>query len=122
NELLNKGKQENIEGLREKTVQATIKQDDNSLFGLDKKNDRRQEKQAAGLVSKGIQTMLRLASSNHLKLSDMADRKANILISVNAIIISVSINFVFKNFEDNKRLLIPTIIFLFFAVVTIILS
>ncbi len=40
-------------------------------------------------MSKGIQTMLRLTSENHLKLSDMADHKANILISVNAIIISV---------------------------------
>ena len=120
-ELLNKGKQENIERLREKTVQATINQDDNSLFGLNTKNDVKQEKQASSLVSKGIQTMLRLASSNHLRLSDMADRKANILISVNAIIISVSINFVFKNIDDRK-LVIPTIIFLSFAVITITLS
>ena len=122
-ELLNKGKQENMDRLRERTVQASITQpDSNSLFGLDKMNDQKQEKQASSLVSKGIQTMLRLASSNHLRLSDMADRKANILISVNAIIISISINFVFKNMADNTKLVIPTIIFLGFAVITITLS
>ena len=37
----------------------------------------------------GIQTMLRITSTNHIRLSEMADTKANILISVNAIIISV---------------------------------
>jgi predicted metal-dependent HD superfamily phosphohydrolase len=121
-ELLNKGKQENIDKLREKTLQATINQDDKSIFGLDKKNDQNQGKQANALVSKGIQTMLRLTSGNHLKLSEMADSKANILISVNAIIISISINFVFKNFESDTKLIIPTIIFLCFAVITITLS
>lgn len=122
NELLNKGKQENIQKLREKTVQITVKQEGNTLFGLDKKNDAEQEKQSTSLVSKGIQTMLRLASTNHLRLSEMADRKANILISVNAIIISISINYVFKNFEENRRLVMPTIIFLCFSVTTIVLS
>src|SRR5260221_13974077 len=89
---------------------------------VENKNETKQDKQTNSLISKGIQTMLRLASGNHLRLSDMADRKANILISVNAIIISVSINFVFKNFDENKRLVIPSIIFLCFAVSTIILS
>jgi len=37
---------------------------------------------------KGIQTLFRVTLRNHLKLSDIADTKANILLSVNAIIIS----------------------------------
>jgi len=121
-ELLNAGKLENIDRLREKTVQATVKQEDNSLFGLDKKNDAKQDKQSNSLVSKGIQTMLRLASGNHLRLSDMADRKANILISVNAIIISVSISVLFRKFDENPELTYPTIIFISFSVATIVLA
>ena len=121
-ELLSAGKKENIDKLREKTVLSTLKKEDNSLFGLDKKNDAQQDKQSNSLVSKGIQTMLRLASGNHLRLSDMADRKANILISVNAIIISVSISVLFRKFDENPELTYPTIIFISFSVVTIVLA
>ena len=38
---------------------------------------------------RGIQTFYRVALRNHIKLSDIADTKANILLSVNAIIISL---------------------------------
>ena len=80
------------------------------------------EKDKTGLVSKGIQTMLRLTSQNHLKLSDMADSKANILISVNAIIISVVLGVLARKLQEEAYLRIPTLIFLTSAVITIILS
>jgi MFS-type transporter involved in bile tolerance (Atg22 family) len=74
------------------------------------------------LVSKGIQTMLRLTSQNHLKLSDMADSKANILISVNAIIISVVLGVLARKLQEEGYLRIPALIFLASAVITIILA
>ena len=80
------------------------------------------EKDKTGLVSKGIQTMLRLTSQNHLKLSDMADSKANILISVNAIIISVVLGVLARKLQEETYLKIPTLIFLASAVITIVLS
>jgi hypothetical protein len=80
------------------------------------------EKDKTGLMSKGIQTMLRLTSGNHLHLSDMADSKANILISVNAIIISVILSVLLRKLEEVPYLTIPTIIFLLVAVVTIVIS
>ena len=80
------------------------------------------EKDKTGLVSKGIQTMLRLTSGNHLKLSDMADSKANILISVNAIIISVVLGVLARKLQEEGWLKIPTLIFLASAVTTIVLS
>lgn len=80
------------------------------------------EKDKSGLVSKGIQTMLRLTSQNHLKLSDMADSKANILISVNAIIISVVLGVLARKLQEETYLKIPTLIFLASAVITIVLS
>ncbi len=90
------------------------KADSNNLSNL--------EKDKTGLVSKGIQTMLRLTSQNHLKLSDMADSKANILISVNAIIISVVLGVLARKLQEEAYLRIPTLIFLTSAVITIILS
>lgn len=78
--------------------------------------------EANSLTTKGIQTMLRLTSENHLKLSDMADHKANILISVNAIIISVILGVLMRKLEEEPVLTIPTIIFLLVAVTTIVIA
>ena len=63
-------------------------------------------------------------SSNHLKLSYIADRKANILLSVNAIILSISLSKIIPKFEDSENvyLLYPTMIFVSFSVISIILS
>jgi hypothetical protein len=66
--------------------------------------------------------MLRLTSGNHLKLSEMADHKANILISVNSIIISVVLGVLARKLQEETYLKIPTLIFLSSAVITIVLS
>jgi hypothetical protein len=46
---------------------------------------------AKGRDERGIQTLFRTTSKNHYTLNTMIDRKANIMISVNAIIISLII-------------------------------
>ena len=46
-------------------------------------------KKVEGRPDRGIETMFRLTSRNHINLSSIADSKANILISVNSIIISI---------------------------------
>ncbi|MCF2496724.1 Pycsar system effector family protein [Dyadobacter chenhuakuii] len=61
---------------------------------------------------RGIETMLRITSSNHQRLSDMADNKAHIMITANSIIISVMISILLRKLEDNPNLTIPTIILL----------
>ena len=73
-------------------------------------------------AAKGMQTMLRLTSGNHVKLSEMADQKAHILITVNAIIISVILGVLLRKLETDPYLIIPTLIFLTVAVSTIIIS
>src|SRR5262249_35703654 len=65
----------------------------------------------------------RVSSSNHQKLSVMADNKAHIMISVNSIIISIAIALVVRKLEDNSNLAvltIPTLILLGINVVAII--
>jgi MFS-type transporter involved in bile tolerance (Atg22 family) len=52
----------------------------------------------------------------------MADSKANILISVNAIIISVVLGVLARKLQEETYLRIPTLIFLSSAVATIIIS
>jgi hypothetical protein len=73
---------------------------------------------------RGIETMFRVALKNHVTLSDIADTKANILLSVNAIIISVALSNLLPKLDNpsNAYLVVPTLIFLGFTVVCIILS
>jgi hypothetical protein len=66
--------------------------------------------------------MFRLTSTNHLQLSAMADNKANILVTVNSIIITVLISVLFRRLETSPHLTVPTIIFLGVSITTIIFS
>ena len=115
-ELLTERKEKNMKKLDRKIAKEENESQSEvgTLSGL--------EKDKSGLMSKGIQTMLRLTSENHLKLSDMADHKANILISVNAIIISVILGVLLRKLQEEPYLTIPTLIFLISAVTTIIIS
>lgn len=71
---------------------------------------------------RGIETMFRLMSRNHMDLSGMADSKANIMISVNSIIISVVLTVMFRRLEDLPYYIIPTLILLAVNVSTIIFA
>ncbi|GAA4293826.1 Pycsar system effector family protein [Aestuariibaculum suncheonense] len=73
---------------------------------------------------RGIQTFYRVALRNHIKLSDIADTKANILLSVNAIIISLVLSNLFSKLDNpsNAYLIIPTAIFTTSSVISMVLS
>jgi len=71
---------------------------------------------------RGIQTFYRVALRNHIKLSDIADTKANILLSVNAIIISLVLANLISKLDNNAYLIYPTAIFTLFCVISMILS
>ncbi|MGB5437471.1 MAG: Pycsar system effector family protein [Maribacter sp.] len=73
---------------------------------------------------RGVQTLFRVTLRNHLSLSDIADTKANILLSVNAIIISLALSNLIPKLDNpsNQYLIVPTIIFVIFAVVSMILA
>lgn len=121
-DLLDGRKKKNMKKLQKKAQDATAADkatDEKTEAGL---SLAKIDKGQGGLMSKGIQTMLRLTSSNHFQLSDMADSKAHILISVNAIIISVILSVLLRRLEETPYLTIPTIIFLLVAVATIVIS
>ena len=117
--LLSEGKERNIESAKKKYFKAMNKTKRNEES---KSESEGASKQKMSLVTRGIQTMLRLTSENHLRLSDMADGKANILISVNAIIISVILSVLIRKLEVDAYLTIPTILFLISSVATIIIA
>ena len=73
---------------------------------------------------RGIQTLFRVTLRNHLTLSDIADTKSNILLSVNAIILSVVLANLIPKLDNptNFYLVWPTAVFLLFTVATMVLA
>jgi predicted metal-dependent HD superfamily phosphohydrolase len=61
-------------------------------------------------TERGIQTMFRTTSQNHFQLSSLADGKANIMISVNAIILSVLLSFALVRLPHYPNFIYPTIL------------
>lgn len=73
-------------------------------------------------TDRGIETLFRITSKNHLTLSAIADKKANILISINAVIISIILTVVVKRISGEQELIIPSMILLIVSLATIIFA
>lgn len=112
-------KEANIHTLRSK-VKEFDKQDKHikSLESkLKKLNDKLLQK-----PSRGIETMFRITSRNHLQLSGMADRKADIMISINTIVISVVISASAGRVAEYPNLMLPIVVLILVCLATIVLS
>ncbi len=71
---------------------------------------------------KGIETMFRVSSGNHQRLSDMADNKAHIMITVNSIILSAILSLLLRRLEDYPYLVIPTVFILIISLLAMVFS
>lgn len=129
--LLADGKQKNIEKLQNKTYDepAALAGTVPAATGTIKTPAEMKAEEAAGIKKskkdrpdKGIETMFRISSNNHSRLSDMADNKAHILITVNSIILSAVISLVLRKLENNSFLTLPSFILLTVSLVTIIFA
>jgi len=89
-----------------------------------KKAELKRKKAKDERPERGIETMYRVTLKNHIKLSDIADTKANILLSVSAIILSIALSNLFPKLDkpDNSYLIYPTLFFLFITVLTMVYS
>ena len=78
-----------------KALKANIEDQREHLKKAEKKAKKKEKEQVDTLAQpkRGIETMFRTMYSNHMKLSDMADKKASMMISLNAVILSVIITY-----------------------------
>ena len=116
-------KKKNLEMVEE--IQKNMKSENGSGEGngkekKHKKKDKSKKKDKG--LDRGIETMFRLTSRNHIDLSSMADNKANIMISINAIILSVVVSVLVRRLEEFPYLVIPTVILTIVCLITIVLS
>jgi len=85
---------------------------------LDKKEKKKKDKG----YSRGVESMFRLTARNQISLSSISDNKSNILISVNSIMMSITLTVLVTRFEEIPNIILPTIIFLVFCLVTIVFA
>ncbi|UOE38678.1 Pycsar system effector family protein [Chryseobacterium oryzae] len=111
--------QENWEPLKMKNVKKIEKK----LNKEDKQNKDDSDKKDSK-SDRSVDTLFRVTLNNHTRLSDIADSKANILLSVNAIIISVCLSVLVPKLDTpkNVHLIIPTFLLLLSSVLTIVFA
>ena len=73
-------------------------------------------------LGRGVETMYRTAYRTHVNLSSIADNKANIMLSINAIIISITISTLVPSFDSNPKLILPTVVLLMVCLGSIIFA
>ena len=106
-------KQENLLALtRKKDDKEVVEEKETLAFPYVSDINKTDEKNIQKSAERGIQTMFRLTSGNHLRLSSMSDNKSHIMISVNSIIISIIISVLFGKLSTNKEYIIPACILL----------
>ena len=123
---------ENWQPEKEKNVEKilssikNIKEEKKEKSSLEKDKALLNKKKLEKLESpeRGIETMFRITLNNHTKLSQIADSKANILLSVNAIIISIALSTLIPKIDAprNAHLVIPSFVMIMFSVACIILA
>jgi putative nucleotidyltransferase with HDIG domain len=93
----------------------------------EKKN--KEKKKSKAQPKRGIETMFRSIYGSHIHLSSIADNKANMMIHINTIIISIMLtvvgakfSFLGASFKANQRLIIPVISLLLTGLVSIIFA
>lgn len=85
---------------------------------------RQREEKADKMPERGVETMFKVTLNNHTQLSQIADSKANILLSVNAIIISIALSTLVPKLDSpaNRHLVVPTLVLMLFSVTSIIFA
>ncbi|MBW1619175.1 MULTISPECIES: Pycsar system effector family protein [Empedobacter] len=117
--LWQKGKEENLIFTQNKIKEIELIGDIPNKYEIKKKkNDKIQQ------PDRGVDTLFRVTLNNHTRLSDIADSKANILLSVNAIVISIALSTLVPKLGSpkNEYLLLPSIVMLLSSVVSIIFA
>lgn len=107
------------------------RQNEKTLSKLAKKKIGKKKKQASKPdtrtgntigTNRSAQMMFKTALRNHMDLSNLADNKANIMLSVNALIVTIAVPMAAGYVNDAPHLMIPVIILLLTCLVSMIFA
>lgn len=103
---------------KDKNLDSLIKRHNEKV----KKTDKKIAEEQSISTNKSAQTQFKTALRNHIDLSNIADNKANIMISVNALILTVALPFLIDKSIDNYHFLLPTVIMSIVCLVSMIFA
>ena len=89
---------------------------------VEDKKEKKKPKELTIATNKSAQTQFKTALRNHIDLSAIADNKANIMLSVNALIITVALPILAEKIQANPEFLYPTICLLIVSVTSMIFA
>ncbi len=128
--LLEKTKQANLDNLKHKLIETEIVENliqeqptmvaplSNTINETSVVSDKEKVKKP----ERGVETMFKISSANHQRLSDMADNKSNIMISTTSIILSILLSVLLRKLEDNRHLILPAMLLLTVCVTTMVFA
>jgi hypothetical protein len=102
-------------------METNSREDNKNAESFSIESDKSKKKIKVPKPERGIDTMFRTTLNNHNNLSGLVDNKASILLSVNAIIISVSLTTIIPKLDNpsNAHLILPTMILIVTSVIAI---
>lgn len=133
-ELYEKRKQKHIRQLyKQRRRLLTGLQEAQGLAPQKKKGKPKKKKERSGKegellelkqlrLGRGVETMFRTTYRTHVNLSSIADNKANIMLSINAIIISIVVSTLVPSFDDSPQLIVPTVILLVVCLIAMVFA
>jgi predicted metal-dependent HD superfamily phosphohydrolase len=71
---------------------------------------------------RGVETMFRNVMRTHVNFSAMADNKANIMISVNTLVLTIIVSILIRKLDTNPHLIIPTALLTLTSLVALIFA
>ncbi|MCW8803192.1 MAG: DUF5706 domain-containing protein [Ignavibacteriaceae bacterium] len=105
--------------IEKKLKKATKKMEEEKSSGLEKsKKEKKKDKEKD--AGRSIETMFRNTVRTHVDFSSMADTKANIMISVNTLILTIIVSIMIRKLDTNPHLIIPTAMLTLTSLVTLV--
>jgi len=121
--------QQLLEATKQKNIRQLLKYRQRIHPGeeVDFPKKKKKKKNANGLINdleigRGVETMFRTTYRTHINLSAIADNKANIMLSISAIILSIAMSSLLPKFDANHRLIFPTLILLAVCLATLVFA
>jgi predicted metal-dependent HD superfamily phosphohydrolase len=116
---LQKGKEQNLQALKEQ-----LKQTEEPPKKIKQKNESVQVKETGTMnkLLRGAEAFFKIGANNHMRLSAIADNKAQILLSINTIIISVVFSFLATEKAKATYWVIPLILLMTTSLITILFA
>ena len=105
-------------------LSAAVEQIETLVKTVRKQQKKKKKKKNTGKLGsdRGIETMFRTSYRTHVNLSHLADNKANIMISINGIMISILLASISPKIDSNPWLLLPTSVLLIGAVASLVFA